>query len=143
MAATAYARISPIPNPKMMPAKSEFTFREKYPISTPAISPLKVDPITMVNICERTAGVNHAVSPSKIPRMPPTTNPNTTLFMLPPCGISALSFYSTSGRNRLLPLPQDEQRSHNQVCEDKKQPCAISERPSPSARHPAFWIGAH
>src|SRR6266853_1244513 len=52
------------------------------PIRTPATSPLNMDPITMPTIPARTAGVNQAVRPSRIPKMPPRTKPSTILLLM-------------------------------------------------------------
>src|SRR6266852_3314592 len=45
----------------------------RRPISAPAMRPFTVDPMTIPINCERTSGVNQAVSPSKMPSAPPTS----------------------------------------------------------------------
>src|SRR6478609_8422644 len=58
------------------------TLRAKMPMSTPAIRPLIMEPITMPTIPARTAGVNQAVRPSRMPKTPPRTKPSTILLLM-------------------------------------------------------------
>ena len=68
-----------------------------------------MDPITIPSSCARTSGVNQAVSPSKIPRNPPTSNPSTTLFIsrLLRQRAGPLQSYSTLPENPLTNLQSD------------------------------------
>src|SRR6516225_3688464 len=81
MAATRKARNAPMANPKAMPKGKDRTLRANHPMSTPAINPLKVEPMTIPINCARTSGVNQAVNPSMAPRTVPSRTPSQILFM--------------------------------------------------------------
>src|SRR4029077_18161523 len=83
MKAMIQARNAPTARPTTMTSGSEFTLRANTPIIIPAIMPFMVDPITMPTMPLRTAGVNHAVRPSRAPRIPPNIIPSTILFVIP------------------------------------------------------------
>src|SRR5689334_10086890 len=88
MIAIGSANAAPTTRPKTIPSGSELTFFENQPISTPAMRPLKVDPMTMPTIRDDTSGdETSADNPSKIPRTPPSTRPNRGLFMIAPEGL--------------------------------------------------------
>jgi hypothetical protein len=59
-------------------------FPSDTPMSTPAMRPFIVDPMMMPAICARTPGVNHAVIPSKAPRIAPNIKPKRILFIVEP-----------------------------------------------------------
>src|SRR5688572_14858879 len=79
----SHARNNPTTVPKRMPSGSEFTLRANQPIAAPAMIPLTVDPMTMPTMPGAVSGADtSAESPSKIPRTPPSSMPNTGLFMI-------------------------------------------------------------
>src|SRR5438034_4562815 len=92
------------------------TLFAKYPAQTPAISPLNVEPITIPIRKGRTAGVNHAVKPSKTPNAAPSTKPKTGLFIFFPPG-----FYYASGPFSLTARKKKKRCAHQQVCQDQKR----------------------
>src|SRR6476469_5059452 len=119
MIAIGSASAAPTMRPKATPRGSEFTFFANQPINTPAISPLKVDPITIPAICDDTSGEEtSAESPSNIPRMPPSTRPNTGLFMKVSTRGSHLC---TAISSSSLTACEDEERdAHHEVGKDEK-----------------------
>src|SRR5262249_19857908 len=99
---------------------SELTLRANTPIRTPAIMPLMVEPKTIPRSWFRTAGVNQAESPSKIPRIPPRTSPNTILFIsLSPSqtGCSTVVLTAFAQAFNSATRKKKEQHAHEQVCQ--------------------------
>src|SRR6267142_5683580 len=112
-------------------------------MSRPAISPLNVDPSTIPRICGLAAGVNHAVNPSKIPRIPPKIRPSSALcIVLLRRGKPAPLFYSTRAANSLARPEKNQQSSSHEVRQQQQDPNAVAHEPPPGARQRAFWIGA-
>src|SRR5580658_3971822 len=128
MYAIKNANSSPTPSPNSTPRPRECTLRANMPIKTPASSPLNVEPSTMPISCGRTAGVNHEVSPSKIPRMPPKISPYVTLFIqfLPSaCIFQPSPFYYPRIGIPLTPKPENQQRAQRKVCQHQHNRQAI------------------
>src|SRR5438477_1390817 len=100
--------------------------------------------MTIPIICERTAGVNHAVSPSKMPRIPPSTRPSTGLFIVALlAGTSPrLHFYSTGDRKPLARTKKYQQCARDNVGEQQENPGSIASDPPPRPRQNSLGIGA-
>src|SRR5688572_18016691 len=64
-----------------MAIRSDPDRRAAKPAAAPVITPLIVDPMTIVVIIDRASGYIHAESPSSNPRTPPTSTPKTVLFI--------------------------------------------------------------
>src|SRR5579863_475930 len=112
-----------------MPSPSEWTLRLKTPINIPAMSPFMVEPITIPASWSRTAGVNQAVKPSKIPNNPPKINPSNTLFMaiLRRCAAKALCYlYYPSNGFSLVFGENNEKDSHDDVHQHQSNGCPVS-----------------
>src|SRR5947199_2867430 len=115
-------------SPKAIPHPTDCTRRANHPAAAPAIIPLMQEPIMMPISALRTAGVNHAVAPSRMPRIPPTRSPITILF------ISFLRWFSsTSRRNPLTAEPQKDNQAHDDVCGHDAEERRISRDPAPGA----------
>src|SRR5688572_24764482 len=100
-----------------MPSGRERNLFAKKPISTPATRPLNVEPITMPTISGRTAGAeNHADIPSKIPRKPPSSSPNTGLFIRSPPVRSVTRLWRAP-----LARQENQGRTHDQIDGDQEQ----------------------
>src|SRR5438874_12236356 len=119
MIAIGRASAAPTMRPKRIPNGSEFTFFENHPTSTPAMRPLKVEPITIPTICDDTSGDDRSAdSPSKMPRMPPSTRPNTGLFMISPGGWGRYPIQRSPSKS--LSARKDQQRdAHDEIDEDE------------------------
>src|SRR5215468_732184 len=103
-------------------------------MSTPAISPFTVDPITIPRISGLAAGVNHALKPSKTPRIPPSISPSSALcIVLSPAGRPALFFYSTDVRNPLARPEENQQGPGNDISQQQQDPYAIPHDPAPGS----------
>src|SRR3989442_3179874 len=80
--------------------------------------PLTVEPITIPNSCDRTSGVNQAVSPSRIPRAPPTTSATPMRFivaLLVRAGASGDALSLPGAGNPLTVREQQDQSASDQI----------------------------
>src|SRR5688572_12120548 len=79
------AKKAPISRPTSMALPSDGLRDEYQPIRTPAIRPLKVEPMTIDMICGAVSGAeNRAVSPSNAPRTAPSRSPSRGLLIIIP-----------------------------------------------------------
>src|SRR5688500_1305610 len=89
------AKNAPMISPAIRPARSDGTLFANHPMSTPAMTPLNVDPMTIPTMSGATSGAEiRADRPSNTPRMPPSTSPSIGFFITPPCR----SYYACRAR---------------------------------------------
>src|ERR1700704_3485595 len=78
-----------------------------------------MEPITMPTIPARTAGVNQAVRPSRMPKIPPSTKPSTILLLMVVHSlrddVSLLLYYPLSPG----PLTKNKQQSNDEISQDQ------------------------
>src|SRR4051794_38992699 len=98
-----------------MPAGAEFTLRANTPLRTPTTIPLNPAPIRMPASPGRAAGGNHAVAPSRIPRIAPTTIPATGLFIA-----RSSTLYSVPLKNPLATEEKNQRELYHEIgCQQK------------------------
>src|SRR5271168_2993447 len=143
MRAMMKANTNPTASPKRIPSGTEFTLRAKIPAATPAMRPLIVEPITIITIPERTAGVNQAVPPSMAPSTAPSSNPSKTLFIL--SSTLCLPFFTTHSRIPLTLSVQKQQNehTHRQVRQNQQDKEAVAAVKAPGLLECRLAAGAH
>src|SRR5262245_41068773 len=139
---TRKASARPTARPKAIATPRDCVFLANQPISTPVISPLMVDPMTMPTIPALTSGSlgaeMSAERPSKIPSTPPSTRPRMGLLtwslLLP-------VYYPSAA----IPLgrPDQQQGADGEIGEHQRDRRAVDARQPAGALEAGLAVGGH
>src|SRR5688572_30509906 len=93
-------------------------FRATRPTISPATTPLKVEPATIVPIIDGISGPpdSSAVNPSNTPRMPPSSIANTGLLIYPPDKL----FQRRRAACVLDSAPHQQYKTHHDIRQDQQ-----------------------